>query len=253
MLANPPRKKQMPLQGPVLVAATLEAALGLVLCLPLPAGVVRGLVSLSEAIPEGSAVTTVHRCALTVVAALLLEAIWDLSSVTDNALEAGRYHSAVATVYLTAFTLFMTIMVKRLFSLTVASMRAELDKDMMAKQAKNQAEQADMVARMLAAEDKPQAGAGGGAGGAESAKKAAAEPTTPREAVPSAEAQAALKKQTEGQAKEYARVVGELSLKESLLEKAKAQVAALQASNSDLEQKCADFDMLFGDAPKKQN
>jgi hypothetical protein len=71
--------------------------------------------------------------------------------------------------------------------------------------------------------------------------------------VPSAEAQAALKKQTEGQAKEYARVVGELSLKESLLEKAKAQVAALQASNSDLEQKCADFDMLFGDAPKKQN
>lgn len=238
----------MSLHAPVLVAATLEAAVGLVLCLPLPAGVVRALVSLSESIPEGSTVTVVHRCCLAVVVALLAQAGWDLSSVSDNALEAARYHSAVAMVYLTAFTLFMTIMVKRLFSLTVASMRADLDKDMMAKQAKNQADQAAMVARMLAAEES------GGDGGAGATKKAAAEPASPKkEAAPSAEAQAALKKQTDGQAAEYARVVGELSLKESLLEKAEAQVATLQVSNSELEQKCSDFDMLFGDAPKKEN
>ena len=131
----------------------LEALLGLILCLPLPAGMVRFLVDLHESFSDGSAVTITHRCLLVVVAALLLEALWDLSTTdADTAVQAERYYRALATVYLAGFTLLMTIMVKRLFVLTVGHMRAQLDKDVMAKQAKNQAEQAEMVAKMLAEE-----------------------------------------------------------------------------------------------------
>ena len=137
------------LQGPLLVGAMLEALLGLILCLPLPGGMVRGLVDLNESI-DGTAVTITHRCLLAVVTALLLEAAWDLSTAdADTAVQAERYYRALATVYLAAFTLLLTIMVRRLFVLTVASMRAQLDKDVMAKQAKNQAEQAEMVAKLL--------------------------------------------------------------------------------------------------------
>lgn len=130
-----------------------EALLGLILCLPLPSGMVRGLVNLNESIPDGSAVTITHRCLVAVVMALFLEALWDLSTTdSDTAVQAERYYRALATVYLAGFTLLMTIMVRRLFVLTVASMRAQLDKDVMAKQAKNQAEQAEMVAKLLAKE-----------------------------------------------------------------------------------------------------
>lgn len=141
------------LQGPLLGAAVLEALLGLILCLPLPGGMVRFLVDLHEWFADGSTVTITHRCLLAVVAALLLEALWDLSTTdADTAVQAERYYRALATVYLAGFTLLMTIMVKRLFVLTVGHMRAQLDKDVMAKQAKNQAEQAEMVAKMLAEE-----------------------------------------------------------------------------------------------------
>lgn len=139
------------LHGPLLGGAVLEALLGLILCLPLPAAMVKTLVKLNESIPDGSTVTITHRCLLAVVASLLLEALWDLSTTdADTAVQAERYYRALATVYLAGFTLLMTIMVKRLFVLTVASMRSQLDKDVMAKQAKNQAEQAEMVAKMLA-------------------------------------------------------------------------------------------------------
>lgn len=139
------------LHGPLLGGAVLEALLGLILCLPLPAGMVKTLVKLNESIPDGSTVTITHRCLLAVVASLLLEALWDLSTTdADTAVQAERYYRALATVYLAGFTLLMTIMVKRLFVLTVASMRSQLDKDVMAKQAKNQADQAEMVAKMLA-------------------------------------------------------------------------------------------------------
>ncbi len=147
------------LHGPLLVGAMLEALLGLILCLPLPGGIVRFLVDLHESFSDGSAVTVTHRCLVAVVAALLLEALWDLSTTdADTAVQAERYFRALATVYLAGFTLLMTIMIKRLFVLTVGHMRAQLDKDVMAKQAKNQAEQAEMVAKMLAEEARNKSG-----------------------------------------------------------------------------------------------
>ena len=141
----------MTLHGPVLGIFLVEAVFGLLLCLPLPAAVVRTLVSVSAKIPEGSGVTITYRCLLAVVSALLLEALWDFSGV-DGAEHAERLYRAQRNIYLTGFTLFLTVMVKRLFSLAVESMRATQDKELMAKQAKRQAEQAEMVASMLAKE-----------------------------------------------------------------------------------------------------
>lgn len=142
----------MTLHGPVLGIFLVEAVFGLLLCLPLPAAVVRTLVSVSAKIPEGSGVTITYRCLLVVVSALLLEACVDLAGVEDGAEHAERLYRAQRNIYLTGFTLFLTVMVKRLFSLAVESMRATQDKDLMAKQAKRQAEQAEMVASMLAKE-----------------------------------------------------------------------------------------------------
>ena len=63
--------------------------------------------------------------------------------------ESVRRYRAQRNVYLNGTTLLLFIILRQLFSITAEAMKAKLDKDTMAKQAKNQAEQAEMVAKML--------------------------------------------------------------------------------------------------------
>lgn len=160
----------------------------------------------------------------------------------DTADNERRYRSQ-RNVYLTGFTLLLFILMRQLFSLTAEAMKANLDKDVMAKQAKNQAEQAEMVAKMLK-QDEDRKGQTG-------SEEKAVEPVAPSPARVSPVADAALQKQIEKQAADFARVFEENASLQEMNAKARADIRALRETNAALESKCEDFDAFFGDEKKK--
>jgi hypothetical protein len=97
--------------------------------------------------PQDAVTVTISRTVLAVIVCLCVEALWDLYGAAAE--ERARQYRSQRNGLAAGCTLLLFILMRQMFNLTAEAMKAKLDKEVMAKQAKNQADQAEMVAKML--------------------------------------------------------------------------------------------------------
>lgn len=225
----------------VFVLCSAEALICMFLCLPLPAFATKLVVDMYRG-GSSSTMTTVYYTLLAVVGILLLNAVYEVTTVqnvTVGLTDGSLCTDSLAVAYLCGFTLLLTRLSRRLFDLTAEHYVMVLNNKMVEEQKAKAAAQKEMVDKMLAAE------------------KTGGKVAAPAEEEAQKKKDDALQKQKDNQAAEYIRMVDknmaqekELAMLQSFKEKQDAQVKDLKGANQQLQAQVDDYEAMMGSSKK---